>query len=34
MYDFRCLDCCSLVFFVRPGTDVVVKTGTDAEKVH
>ena len=22
------------VFFVKPGTDVVVKTGTDAEKVH
>ena len=32
-YDFRYSDCCSL-FFVKPGTDVVVKTGTDAEKVH
>ena len=24
----------AVCFFVKPGTDVVVKTGTDAEKVH
>ena len=31
-YDFRYLDGCSCL--VKPGTDVVVRTGTDAEKVH
>ena len=24
----------AVCFFLKPGTDVVVKTGTDAEKVH
>ena len=33
MYDFLLLGLLQFVFFVRPGTDVVVKTGTDAEKV-